>query len=59
MYDWFEQNGFMEEVIEPIMVMWLCEQDKVVLRYDTVYKFEVKPDCAECVKLAKIYGYED
>jgi len=58
-FDWFEQNGFMEEIIEPVVVRWLCEQDKIVLRYDTIYKFEVKPECGECVELAKIYGYQE
>lgn len=58
-FDWFERNGYMEEIIEPVIVLWVCEQDKLVLRFDTTYQFRVKPDCEQCVELAKIYGYEE
>jgi hypothetical protein len=54
-FDWFERNGYMDEVEEPVYKMWLCEYTKVMLRPDTIYKFEVKEDCDECVRLAAPY----
>lgn len=35
--------------------MWLCETEKVMLRPDMIYRFEVKEDCERCVELAQPY----
>lgn len=55
MYDWFEQNGYVDEVIEPVVRMWICEYPMVMLRPDVLYKFDVKEDCEKCVAAAAPY----
>lgn len=55
MFDWFEQNGYMEETIEPVYVLWLCEQNELMLRPDQCYQFKVKEDCEKCVAAAAPY----
>ncbi len=59
MYDWFERNGFMDEIIEPTDVRYVCEQDTVVLRPFQNYYFQVDWNCVKCVAIAKTYGYEE
>lgn len=56
MYDWFEQNGYGDEIIEPVDVRWLCEQDAIVLKPGQLYYFEVKKGCGKCEALAAVYG---
>lgn len=55
MYDWFEQNGYADEIIEPVWTMFICEVGKVYLRPNTNYRFEVSPTCSKCVDLASVY----
>lgn len=57
MYDWFEQNGYGDEIVEPVQMRYLCEQDAIVLRPFQMYYFEIDENCDKCKELAKIYGY--
>ena len=55
-FDWFERNGYMDEIIEPVHVRYVCEQDNIILRPFQNYYFEVDWNCQNCVEIAKVYG---
>lgn len=56
MYDWFERNGYGDEIIEPTDVRFVCEQNSVIFRPFQNYYFEVDWTCDKCVKIANEYG---
>lgn len=39
-------------------IRWLCEQEMIILRPFTTYRFIPKDGCQRCAQLAAIYGYE-
>lgn len=51
MYDWMEREGYADEVIEPVLMMWLCESQAIYLKPGQIYKFEVDPNCTKCKEL--------
>lgn len=55
MYDWFDTNGYVDEIEEPVCELYLCEPEKLFLRPNTIYRFSVDPDCPRCVALGKHY----
>lgn len=57
-YDWFDMNGYADEIVGPSDVRFVCEQDAIVLRPFQNYYFVVDWNCAKCVEIAKTYGYE-
>lgn len=55
MYDWYEQNGYADEIEEPVDVRFICEPQKLYLRPGNIYKFVVDPNCEDCVRLGSVY----
>lgn len=56
MYDWLEREGYEDEVVEPVVVMFLCEPNQVYLRPNINYRFVVGENCNKCKELANVYG---
>jgi len=40
---------------EPVITMFLCETEALVLKANQLYKFVVHPDCPLCTRLEKVY----
>jgi hypothetical protein len=50
-FDWYDINGYADEVEEPVWDMFLCETKKVYLRPGIIYRFRVDKNCPDCVDL--------
>ncbi len=40
---------------DEVITLALCEQSWLTLRPNQLYKFEIMPDCEECLRLAEVY----
>lgn len=40
---------------EAITVLFLCEQEHLILKPNQLYRFEVSPGCKRCQELAALY----
>lgn len=54
-FDWFEINGYADEIEEPVDVRYLCEQNTIILRPNRTYHFKVDETCRKCTDLASVY----